>query len=103
VLVFRGIHEGRKSVAVSGNAWSFSLFSAVFAVNYQPSTFRLPRKSWAFGGFGERKKSEAAAVVSLFSAAFIRDGEKGEGRTADRNHLSASIDEIRMTAGISQD
>src|SRR5215472_17127105 len=102
VLVFRGIHESQKLAAELGNAWGFSLFFAVLAVNYQRATSRSWRKSWVLDGTA----SERTAKRPLFFCCFplFLESDAVKTRVAlPVTVLNASIDEIRMTSGISQD
>src|SRR5712691_7711150 len=53
---------------------------AVFAANYQPSTSRSRRKSWAADGLANARTAAASAVLSLFSAVLvgkIQEPQKG--------------------------
>jgi hypothetical protein len=54
---------------------TFAVF-AVIDANYQPSTWRSPRKSWADNGTANQRTAAAPAVLSLFCAVLKKSARR---------------------------
>jgi len=67
-----------------------------FPVNYQPSTSRAPRKSWAADDLPNKRTARRPTVLSLFPRLIWVIQEAKKGALLTGKGFSASYDEIRM-------
>src|SRR6202022_4165223 len=94
-LVFRRIHKLHESLrAVLHDARHLLAVFAVFAADYQRSTSRSPRKSWAADGLANSRTAAAPAVLSLFSAVLVRENPRNAKRSPPQENRFIALPHI---------
>src|ERR1700739_1268901 len=89
--VFRRIQKLHESLrAVLHDARHLLAVFAVFAADYQRSTSRSPRRSWAADGLAKARTASAPAVHSLFPAVLVSENP----RNAKGSHRRKTVRDI---------
>jgi hypothetical protein len=74
-----------------------------FAANHQPSTSRLPQKSWPADGSANEKTASHSRGILLFSTVFEDNSKNGRGGTIAGNNCSESLGGISMAVTLTKE